>query len=443
MTSPSSFNVSGLLGGAAGSIDTTALVSQLVQAAALPQTNLKNQLNVEKATVAAYQAISTKMAALQTAAQALTDPTAWTATTATSSVSAVVATSTGTATAGSTTFDVLHLASGQLSTVAAAADGTVVSNPSAGIVITGADGTAHQILLTTGTASGVADAINAAQVGVRATVVTTDSGPLLQLSSTGTGSSAGFSASGFDTAPQTVVAAQNAQIGVGTVGAGGYTVSSATNTFTGVIPGVTFTVSAPASNVTVTVGKDEQSVSNKVQALVDAANAAYTEINTDTTSGAILQGSLDVTMLQQTIVSAVSHGTAAGQSLKTYGIDVDRYGKFSFDAGAFASAYAADPAGTQTAIAGSFATALNSAAASAIDPGTGTISAAITAGNNHESDLNNRIDAWNTRITDLQQTLQTKFAVMQATLAKLQSQSNYLTSMLKNATGSSSGSNSG
>ena len=50
-------------------------------------------------------------------------------------------------------------------------------------------------------------------------------------------------------------------------------------------------------------------------------------------------------------LSAVSDGTAPGSSLKTYGIDIDKIGVMTFDA-AFAAAYAADPAGTQTAIAG-------------------------------------------------------------------------------------------
>src|SRR4051794_30001436 len=82
MTSPSSFSVSGLLGGTAGQIDTTALIGQLMQAAALPQTRLKNQLAVQQAIDTAYQTVTMKITAMQTAAQALTDPLAWTATSA-------------------------------------------------------------------------------------------------------------------------------------------------------------------------------------------------------------------------------------------------------------------------------------------------------------------------------------------------------------------------
>src|ERR1700744_83327 len=97
MTMPSSFNVSGLLGGTAGQIDTTTLISQLMQAQAIPQTQLQTQLTTLQQHQAAYQQINTDVTALQTAAQALTDPSGWTATTATSSSTAVAASTTSSA----------------------------------------------------------------------------------------------------------------------------------------------------------------------------------------------------------------------------------------------------------------------------------------------------------------------------------------------------------
>ncbi len=55
---------------------------------------------------------------------------------------------------------------------------------------------------------------------------------------------------------------------MGDPAAGGYTVSSSTNTFNGVVPGVTFTVGAVASDVTVSVGSDAGAISDKVKALI-------------------------------------------------------------------------------------------------------------------------------------------------------------------------------
>ena len=136
MTFPSSFNVSGLLGGTAGQIDTTTLISQLMQAQSIPQTQLETQLSTLQNQQSAYQAINSDFTSLQTAAQALTDPTAWLATTASASTSSVVASTTGTAATGVTSFSVTQLAQAQVSTVAPDSSGNVVADPSAGITLT-------------------------------------------------------------------------------------------------------------------------------------------------------------------------------------------------------------------------------------------------------------------------------------------------------------------
>jgi len=444
MTSPvgtGSISLTGLLGGTAGQIDTTSLIASLMQAAAVPQNQLKDQLSTQQGLMMAYQAINTKMTALQTAAQALTDPTAWTATAATSSSTGVLASSTGTPVIGTTTFNVVRTASAQTSTVAADGSGNVVSNPAAGITITGADGTAHQIALTSGSTGDVASAINAANLGVRATVVNTDSGTVLQLSSTTTGSNAAFTASGFQSAVQTVVAAQSAQIAVGDPAAGGYTVSSQTNTFADAIPGVTFTVSAAASNVTISVASDEQSLATKMQALVDAANVSRSEIASDTGAGAPLQGTSSMNSLLNSVLSSVSQGTASGGTLLKYGIDMDKNGVISFDATAFATAFAADPTGTQTAIAGSFAASLNTTATNAIDPTSGSVTQAMSSITTTENGLNTQITNWTSRLADIQTSLQQKYNAMETALASLQSKQTYLTSMLNSLNNSQNSNN--
>jgi flagellar hook-associated protein 2 len=444
MTTPTgtgSISLSGLLGGTAGQIDTTTLISQLMAAQEVPQNELKDQLTTTTNQLMAYQAINTKLTAVQTAAQALTGATAWQATAATSSSSAVVATSSATASPGSTTFSVTALARAQVTTVAADSSGTVVSVPSAGIRVTDSSGNVHNIALTSGTAADVAAAINAANIGVRASAVQTTQGVVLQVSSTKTGAANGFSLAGFDSTPTNLSTAADAQVTVGDPSAGGYTVNSSTNTFTSLIPGVTFSANALADDVTVTVASDESSISNSVSALVSAAAAAATEVSGDTAQGAILQGHGEVNSLVSALSYAVSKGTATGGSLKTYGIDLDSSGKLSFDATAFATAYAADPTGTQAAV-NSFAASLNSTATSAVDPTTGTITAAINSATDHTTQLNQEIDDWTTRLTSIQANLQTKYAAMETALARLQSQQTYLTSMFNSMNNSSSSSSS-
>jgi flagellar hook-associated protein 2 len=261
--------------------------------------------------------------------------------------------------------------------------------------------------------------------------------------SSSTGSNAAFTAANFDAPAQTLVTAADAKIGVGGTAAGSYTVSRPTNTFTDVIAGVTFTVTAPATNVTITVASDAKAISDKVKALVDAANAAQTEVGKDAGKGAILQGNFDVQVLARAISGAVSNGVSGGGSLKTYGIDMDSNGVISFDADAFQAAYDADPAGTRTGLAGSFAATLDSVAKAASDPITGSVTAAVKSATDASADLNKRIDAWTARLADIQTRLQAKYTTMQTALAQLQSRSTYLTNMLKSLNSNSSGSGSG
>lgn len=432
-----SISVSGLLGGTAGQIDVTTLISQLMQAAQLPQQQLQDQLTTETSQLNAYQAINTKLTSMLTAAQKLTDPTTWSATSATSSDSSVAASSDSTAILGTTTFSVVQTAKAEIATVTADSSGNVVTTPSSGITINGTN-----ISLTSGSASDVASAINAAKVGVTANVVTTSSGQtLLQMTSSKTGAANAFTTSGFSSTPQTVVAAQDAQISVGDPSTTGYTVNSSSNTFSNVIQGVTFTVSAPASNVSITVGKGEQSISDAVKALVDSANTATTEMNNDTAQGAALATNATISSIGQSVLSSVSNGTSTGASLSTYGISIDKNGVMSFDASAFAAAYSSDPTGTQSAIT-DFANSLQSTADLATNATYGSVTSQIQSVTTISQNLTSEIGDWNDRLTTIKNAYTAKFTAMETALAKLQSQQTYLTSMFNQMNGSSSSSSS-
>ncbi|GAB2476703.1 flagellar filament capping protein FliD [Jatrophihabitans fulvus] len=432
-----SISVTGLLGGTAGKIDVPSLISSLMQAQSVPQNLLKDQLSSVNDKLTAYQSINTRLAAVQTAARALTGATSaavWQAGTASSSSPSVSATAGPGSAVGSTTFDVVRLAAAQVSTVQPAADGTVVSDPDAGIVVVSGDGTAHQIDLTSGSASSVASAINSAGVGVRAAVVQTDQGPVLQLSSARSGAANGFSVMGLDTAPQQLVAASDAQVRVG--GASGYTVSSSSNTFTGVIPGVSFSVGAVANDVSVSVTQNTSAISDAVKALVTATNAARTELGGWSGKGGLLQGAGDVRSTLTSLGSLVSRGTGSGGSLAQYGITVDKTFAIAFDADVFAKAYAADPDATQAAIAGSFAAQADVVSTAAIDTTTGSISQTITGLQGTGSRLSKEIDGWTAKLADIKDALTAKYTTMQTALARLQSQQTYLTSMFNSMNGS-------
>lgn len=425
----STFSISGLSSG----IDTTSLISQLMTLAAQPQTALKNQLSKEQSVISAYQAINTKLSTFSDAASAVQQ--AWGATKASSSNSAVIASTNSTAVAGSSaTFDVLQLATAQISTLAVPSGGTVVSTPANGIDITDHAGVVHHVTLTDGSAAGVAAAVNSAGVGVRAAVVNTDSGQVLQFTASATGVGGSFSISGLDAAPQTLVAAQDAKVAVGDPAAGGYTVSSSTNTFNGVLPGVTFTVGAVANGVTISVGSDASAISDKVKAMVDAANAALGELSTDTGKGAVLEGNYQVNALTQSILATVSHGAADGSSFAGNGIQLSSTGTLKFDADAFAAGYGTNPAQTQTNLSG----LAGSLAKLASDASTQTVSPMINSGNAQVANLTKEISDWDSRLASQQTALQAKYTAMEVALSKLNSTSSWLNQALSSMNNNSS-----
>jgi flagellar hook-associated protein 2 len=453
MSSTGSISLTGLLGGTAGQIDVTSLISQLMTAATVPQGQLYDQLTTAQNKASIYSTINTKVTALQTAAQTITDPTLWTTTAATSSNNTVVATATGNAAPGATTFDVIQTASAQRTIISADASGNVLSSGGS-FTFTDAQGTAHDLTPTTGSATDVAAAINGvANSGVRASVINTSSGSVLQITSTSTGAASAFTITADSgsswatpasaTAGPITTAAQDAQIQVGTgnPSTGGYTVTSSSNTFTNAIPGVTFTVSAPATNVTLTVAKDPQTLANKIQALVDAANTVRSEVSNDTQQGSPLQGQATLNSLLQSLGSSVSAGTATGQPLSIWGIDIDKNGVFSFDQSAFLTAYGNDPAGTQTAMTG-FAKSLTTTADAAINPTYGSVTLTQQELTSTEDNLNKSINDWTDRLGKMKDNLTAKFTAMETALASLQSKQTYITSMLKSATGGSSSSSS-
>src|SRR5690606_7125146 len=150
------------------------------------------------------------------------------------------------------------------------------------------------------------------------------------------------------------------QISVG-MGPGSYTISSSTNTFTGAMPGVTFSVSAAAvgSDVTISVGDDVSALSDKMQALVDAINTAKSGVKTLTAKGGLFQGDSTMNGIGFDLANAISSGTADGKSLSDFGIDMDKDGVVSFNASTFAAAYQSNAAGTLDAIGnGGFASAM-------------------------------------------------------------------------------------
>ncbi|MBG0833236.1 flagellar filament capping protein FliD [Planomonospora sp. ID67723] len=436
-------------------MSTSSLIAQLMQVERVPQTQLQSKVTTQQKVQTAFQAINTKLASLKTAADDMLKETSWQLGKATSSSSSVTATTTPGTVPGSVTFNVTGVAKAQVSTAkyASATDPALAGGVTkVGISIGGA--AAADVNVTTNTPQGVADAINAAGLTVRASVLTTDQGTVLQLSSTKTGTDYGFAVTGLaGGAPDDITLADDAVIEVGNLAAGGYTVTSSSNAFNGVLTGTTVNVTKLENNVTVTVDADNEAVADKMKAFVDAANSVLTEISTQTTSTVgsktkqPLAGNSTARQISQTVLGQIGTGQDGYGSFAQFGVQLDRYGKLTFDRAKFLTAYAADPAKVMDAVMAEDPAVqpttdsngytvpkskltpvmgLAERLSIAANNGKTVITDAIKGSESLVTDLNKRIDAWDLRLEKREAALRRQFSNLEVSLGKLNQQSTWL-----------------
>jgi len=352
----STSSVDGLVSG----LNTTQIISQLMQIEQQPQQRLINQRTSVNAQITAYQQINSRFATLQSAASKLTTADEWHSRTATSSSDQVSVTADPNVLTGSITFDVQQVAKAQSyvshGTYSSTAQ-TVTSSSTLKITPTG--GSAVTVNVGDGSLAAVVSGINGANIGVRASAVQVGASSYrLQLTSTTTGASSGFAITDGTDATNTtplgqldeLVHGQDAKLLVGDVGsAGQYTVTSASNTIKDVLPGVTMTVKAPVNAVTVDVQRSSGVLVNDVQSMVDAANAvlnsiaAATAYDTKTQKGQALVGDSTVRALQSQVLDIVTEAVGGTANAAAAGLEVDKTGAITFDNAKFTTAYNKDP----------------------------------------------------------------------------------------------------
>jgi flagellar hook-associated protein 2 len=228
-------------------------------------------------------------------------------------------------------------------------------------------------------------------------------------------------------------AAQNALlvVGTGSGSSGGLVVSSSTNTFTGVLPGVSLQVnSATGQPVSVSITSDDSQVAANLQTFVTNYNKFRSELTTDTAydtttnTGAVLSDDTTATQLD-TAMSQLVAGTFTGNgklnSLADVGITVQSDGTLTFDQSVLDAAWAANPSAVQqlfttksTGISDQFKNAINSLAGDPTSLLAERISGLQTQVANNQSD----IDLMNQRLTAEQNRLYTAYYNMDLVVGK-------------------------
>jgi flagellar hook-associated protein 2 len=328
------------------------MINQLMSVEATQQNALKTRQSTAQKAADAYSSIITSLKDLSAKAKAVANTAAWQGSTATSSSDTVKATASGTA-SGSLTFGVDKLAAAHalVSADAVASTSTVVAAGGT-LSIKDKDGVETAAVdVGSGSLAEVVAAINGSDAGLRASAVQTSPGNYrLQVTSKTSGAGGEFSITGLTGFSGVDVLSQgaDAQITVGSNPATQYTVTSSSNTFSGVVPGLSFSVSKEGEqNVTVEARVDGSKIAENIKGLVDAANGVLSNLtkqtayDSGTKTGGALLGEGSIKQLQQQILGTVGAAGAPGVSLT-------RDGKLSFDATKFEKAFEADPARTAT-----------------------------------------------------------------------------------------------
>ena len=453
----SSLAIDGLVSG----LKTTDLINSLMSVEQVPQTLLKAKVTTTNSFISSLQTINGLVQSLATKASAAAKPGSLDVYSATSSSSAATVSTSATAAPGSVSFTVGQTAAAQVGVTGAMSTWASAAEP---LTFVKPDGTKTTVTPTTGSLDDAVTAINASTAGVTATKVAagTDAAGTklfrLQLTSTATGAANGFSVyrgSSDDVTAGTatdvlaspgaavVTSASDASVTLWGGTAATQTITSATNTFTDLLPGLNVTVTKPSTDaVTVTVGRDTAKAQAVASGLVDAFNAVTSYYGTNTgvtsttsptdgttnTTAGVLLGDATTRSAVQRLTSAMST-PVNGKSPSSIGIVISKDGDFDFDAAVFQKAMAADPAGTQAILSG-VAKAVSDSATAASDKYTGSITTAITGNQSVVKDLNTQIDSWTDRLTLRRASLQTQYAALETSLSKLQSQSSWLAGQL-------------
>jgi flagellar capping protein FliD len=446
-----SMSVDGLVSG----MDTTALITQLIQAESAPQAALKTRLKTTELAASAYRTVNTTFAAVRAAAENMLKPESWTPVKASSSAPSVSVSASNGALPGSLTFTVDRLATSH--SVVFRTAGTVwtsENSPYGAAEIQVLDETATPLLpkIAVGGAGTLADAaaaINAASdFKLNASVVQLDSGEAaLRVTSQETGAVSKFSLVAPGTPTNSTIGV-NAQISIGTDSP--IPVTSASNTFSSVLPGAAFTITAQGPDkVTVGIAGDPDGIAAKVQSLVDAVNAATSTVRkyTNNAKGSTeaLKGDYSASQLAGQLFDAVAFAVGTHGSPAQVGLQLSKDPKdpkVTFDKAKFLTALKDDPTLAQRMVAGApagtaadgtivaavtgLAQRVLSVSKAASDSATGSLVKLAEGRDSMAKDITDRIAAWDLRLAKRKEMLSRQFTAMETALSSLRSQSTWL-----------------
>jgi len=352
------------------------IVGQLQSRIDMPIRVEQSQIKTDNAQISALGAVRGALSSLNGALSGISDPASINAMMASTSASGVAtATAGASAASGSYSLTNIMLAKTQevySSTYTSAS--AAVGSGSGALTFKFGGGSSAKISIapSADTLSGVANAINAANKGVTASVVNTASGVKLVLQSSQTGASNSFTVSGtgammglsYGSSGATMTLGQAARNASFTLN--GVPVTETSNTGVPLVKGLTVNLKSSGSAM-VSVSNSPSSLSSALSTFANKLNNAISVIATQTafappkssasavgsSSGAKagpLLGNVQVQQLKQELLSAISSAAGNGLCANSLGFSISSAGDLSFSSSTFATAYKANPTGVDNLI---------------------------------------------------------------------------------------------
>lgn len=401
-----------LTGSSTSGLDVTTAVTASVTAAEAPETAWSNQLTTLENQVSALQGIQTDVQNLDNDVQQLNSITGPLASnTVTSSNSGVATASAASGTAlGSHVVTVNNLA-----TTATWTSGEFASSstalPAGTFTITTGSGATPITTNGSETLTDVANQINGDNLGVTASVITDANGARLAIDANSSGAASNFTITGSASFGFTQpVTGTNASLTVD-----GVPISSASNTVSGALPGVTINLlgASAGAQVTLNIQPDTSSASTAINQFVTDYNKVMSDINAqfdDTSSG---QGPLaqdsNMINLQNAVEQSLSFlGTGSSVNLSDLGISFNKDGSLAVDSSTLQNTLQNNFAGVQTFFQGSalngFANNMDQQLTSFLAPANGAFTVDLQSMTSQETTLKTNITNFQTNVIDPMQT---------------------------------------
>lgn len=427
-----------------------AMIADLMKLEAAPQNRLKARVADNKLFASALQALNTKIASLAEAAGKLSKPAGTDLYAAVSSSDKVTAVTKPGASAGALDIRVDKLAAAQVSL-----SGAMAAWPTGDALSISRDGTITEFDTAGKSLDEVISTVNKANLGVTAVKVAAGSVDgvaqyRMQFTATAAGSAGAFTVSHNGADLGSIRPAQDAQVTLWAGVAGAETsITSSSNTFTDLLPGVDVTVAAVSETpVTISVSRDDKAISDVaakfVAGLVDVfsyinKNAAVSVSTTDGSTkatGGLFTSDSGIRDIKQQMMNAAT-APVDGRSPSEIGIVITKDGTVEFNAEKFAAALKADPEKTEATLQ-TIASRVEAAGKSASDKYEGAITQRIQGKESEVRSLNTQIEDWDRRLASRQATLERTWNTLEVTLGTLNNQMDWLTSQLSALTASSS-----